>query len=54
MMLALFSLGVKNLRIGPTLPPFFTPGILQKLSDELAVKGIDTAENDVAAMLEGN
>ncbi len=54
MMLALFSLGVKNLRIGPTLPPFFTPEILQKLSDELAVKGIDTAENDVAAMLEGN
>ena len=54
MMLALFSLGIKNLRIGPTLPPFFSPGILQKLTDELAVKGIDTVENDVAAMLEGN
>ena len=53
MMLALCALGVKNLRIGPTLPPFFSAGILQKLTDELAVKGIDTAENDVAAMLEG-
>ncbi|GFO72121.1 hydroxylamine reductase [Bathymodiolus japonicus methanotrophic gill symbiont] len=53
MMLALFALGVKNLRIGPTLPPFFSAGILQKLTDDLAVKGIDTVENDVAAMLEG-
>ncbi len=53
MMLALFALGIKNLRIGPTLPPFFSPGILQKLTDELAVKGIDTPENDVTAMLEG-
>ncbi|OQK16545.1 hydroxylamine reductase [Methyloprofundus sedimenti] len=53
MMLAIFALGIKNLRIGPTLPPFFSPGILQKLTDELAVKGIDTPENDVAAMLEG-
>ena len=51
MMLALFALGIKNLRIGPTLPPFFSPEILQKLTDELAVKGIDTVENDIAAML---
>lgn len=53
MMLAIFALGIKNLRIGPTLPPFFSPGILQRLTDELEVKGIDTPENDVAAMLEG-
>ncbi|GAW85895.1 hydroxylamine reductase [Bathymodiolus platifrons methanotrophic gill symbiont] len=53
MMLSLLALGVKNLRIGPTLPPFFSPGILQKLTDELAVKGIDTPENDIAAMLAG-
>ncbi|WP_428355740.1 hydroxylamine reductase [Methyloprofundus sp.] len=53
MILALFALGIKNLRIGPTLPPFFSPGILEKLTAELAVKGIDTAENDIAAMLQG-
>jgi len=53
MMLALFALGIKNLRIGPTLPPFFSPGILQKLTDEQGVKGIDTPESDVTAMLEG-
>jgi hydroxylamine reductase len=51
MMLALFSQGIKNVRIGPTLPPFFSAGILDKLTETLAVKGIDTPENDIAAML---
>ncbi len=52
MMLALFAQGIKNVRIGPTLPPFFSAGILDKLSTTLAVKGIDTPEKDIAAMLE--
>jgi len=51
MMLALFALGIKDVYIGPTLPPFFSPGILQKLTGDLAVKGIDTPENDIAEML---
>ncbi|MCF7969700.1 MAG: hydroxylamine reductase [Methylococcaceae bacterium] len=51
MMLALFALGIKDVRIGPTLPPFFSAGILEKLTQTLAVKGIDTPENDMAAML---
>ncbi|NOQ64603.1 MAG: hydroxylamine reductase [Methyloprofundus sp.] len=51
MMLALFELGIKNVQIGPTLPPFFTAGILDKLSTELALKSIDTVENDIAMML---
>lgn len=51
MMLAVFALGIKNVRIGPTLPPFFSAGILEKLTNELAIKGIDTPENDIAAML---
>lgn len=51
MMLALFALGIKNVRIGPTLPPFFSAGIMKKLTDQLAVKGIDSPENDIAAML---
>jgi len=51
MMLSLFSMGIKNVRIGPTLPPFFSVGILDKLIHDLSVKGIDTPENDIAAML---
>jgi len=51
MMLALFALGIKDVRIGPTLPPFFSKGILDKLTQTLAVKGIDTPENDTAAIL---
>ena len=51
MMLALFAQGIKNVCIGPTLPPFFSAGILEKLTETLAVKGIDTPENDIASML---
>lgn len=52
-MLALFSLEAKNIRLGPTLPPFFTPNLLQLLGKRFALKGIDTVENDITAMLKG-
>jgi len=51
MMLALFKQGLKNVIIGPTLPPFFSAGILKQLTDELSVQGISTVEQDIAAML---
>jgi len=51
MMLALFDLGIKNVTIGPTLPPFFSAGILEKLKNELSIKGIETVEKDIASML---
>ncbi|MDQ7091512.1 MAG: hydroxylamine reductase [Methylococcales bacterium] len=51
--LALLELGVKNIRLGPTLPPFFNQDILEKLSDAFALKGIDTVEADIKAMLKG-
>ncbi len=51
MMLALFAQGIHNIYIGPTLPPFFSAGILEKLTNDLAVRGIDTPENDIAEML---
>ncbi len=54
MMLALFSLGFKNMRVGPTLPPFFTPAILELLTDKYALKGIDTVESDIESMLAGS
>jgi len=54
MMLSLFALGYKNMRVGPTLPPFFTPAILELLAEKYGLKGIDTVENDIEAMLAGN
>lgn len=54
MMLALLALNLKNVRVGPTLPPFFTPNILQLLTEKFALKGIDTVENDVESLMAGN
>ncbi|MFK5948158.1 MAG: hydroxylamine reductase, partial [Methylococcales bacterium] len=54
MMLALFALNIKNIRVGPTLPPFFTPAILELFAEKYGLKGIDTVENDIEAMLAGN
>jgi hydroxylamine reductase len=53
-MLALFALNIKNVRVGPTLPPFFTPNILALLTEKYALKGIDTVENDVVSIMAGN
>lgn len=50
MMLALFARGDKNIIIGPTLPPFFSPGILQRLRDDFAITGIDSVEQDIASL----
>jgi hydroxylamine reductase len=52
MFLALLDLGVKNIRLGPTLPPFFNADILTILAEKFALKGIDTVENDIKAMLD--
>jgi hydroxylamine reductase len=54
MMLALISLKIKNIRVGPTLPPFFTPNIQQMLTDKYGLKGIDTVENDVESLMAGS
>lgn len=54
MMLALFALDFKNIRVGPTLPPFFTPNILELLADKYGLKGIDTVESDIEALMAGN
>jgi len=39
--LALFALNFKNICIGPTLPPFFTPNLLTLLQQRFALQGID-------------
>jgi hydroxylamine reductase len=49
--LTLLWLGVKNLRVGPTLPAFVSAGVLALLEEEYALRGIGTVEEDLAAML---
>ena len=49
--LTLLYLGVRNLRIGPTLPAFLSPGVLALLQESYNLRTITTAEKDLAAML---
>ena len=49
-LLALLHLGVKNIRIGPSLPAFVTPAVLKVLVDTFNVMPIGTAEADLKAM----
>ncbi len=50
-LLTLFYLGIKDIRLGPTLPAFITPAVLGVLVDKFAVKPITTPEEDLKAIL---
>ncbi len=50
-LLALLYLGIKNIRLGPTLPAFLTPDVLQYLIDTYGLKPLTTPEEDLAAIL---
>jgi hydroxylamine reductase len=50
-LLTLLHLGVRNIRIGPTLPAFLSPGVLALLHEKFNLMAITSAENDLAAML---
>lgn len=52
-LLALLHLGVKDIRLGPTLPAFLSPNVAKVLVDNFGIKGIDTVEADVTAMMAG-
>jgi hydroxylamine reductase len=52
-LLTLFALGVKNIRIGPSLPAFVTPNNLKTLQDKFNVMPIGNPEDDLKAMLGG-
>jgi len=49
--LTLLALGVRNVRLGPTLPVFLTPALLDVLVNRFAVQPITTAEADIEAAL---
>jgi hydroxylamine reductase len=50
-LLTLLHLGVKNIRIGPSLPAFVTPPVLQVLVDSFGLTPITTPEADLQAIL---
>lgn len=53
-LLALLYLGVKGIRLGPSLPAFVSPTVLNVLVENFDIKPIGTVEEDIAAMMTGN
>lgn len=53
-LLALLSLGVKNIFLGPTLPAFFSPNVLQYFVDTFNIRLISNAEDDIKMCLKQN
>jgi hydroxylamine reductase len=52
-LLTLLHLGIRNIRIGPSLPAFITPTVLGVLVEKFAIKPITTVEADLPACLAG-
>jgi len=52
-LLALLYLGVKGMRLGPTLPGFLTPNIAKVLVEKFGIKPIGEVQADVEAMMKG-
>ncbi|MGZ9410325.1 MAG: hydroxylamine reductase, partial [Methylocystis sp.] len=50
-LLTLLALGVRNVRIGPTLPAFLTPALVDVLVQKFGVQPIGDAKSDIAASL---
>ncbi len=50
-LLTLLHLGVENIRLGPTLPAFITPNVLNVLVEKFAIKPTGDVDEDLAAML---
>ncbi len=53
-LLALLHLGFKGVRLGPTLPAFLSPTVVNVLVENFDIKPIGTVEEDIAAMMSGN
>ncbi|CCX97358.1 hydroxylamine reductase [Enterocloster bolteae CAG:59] len=50
-LLSLLHLGIRNIYLGPTLPAFLSPAILEYLTKQFEIHPISTPENDLAAIL---
>jgi hydroxylamine reductase len=52
-LLALLSLGVKGIRLGPTLPAFLSPNVVKVLVENFDIKPTGEVKADVEAMMAG-
>ncbi len=52
-LLSLLHLGIKNIRLGPSLPAFVSPAVLKVLVEKFNVQAITTVERDMEAALAG-
>jgi hydroxylamine reductase len=50
-LLTLLALGIRNIRLGPTLPAFLTPNLIQVLVEQFGLQPITTAQADIEASL---
>ncbi|HOD84697.1 MAG TPA: hydroxylamine reductase, partial [Phycisphaerae bacterium] len=50
-LLTLLHLGIQNIRLGPSLPAFVTPPVLNVLVDKFKIKPITTPQEDLQAIL---
>lgn len=53
-LLALLSLGIKGIYLGPTLPAFLSPNVLQYLVDTFDLRLISNAQDDIKNCLKQN
>lgn len=50
-LLALLSLGVKNIHLGPTLPAFLSPNVTKVLVDNFGIGGITNVDDDLKTLI---
>jgi hydroxylamine reductase len=50
-LLTLLYLGIKNIRLGPSLPAFVTPNVLNVLVEKFNIAPIQTPDEDLRAIL---
>nr|MBP8689661.1 hydroxylamine reductase [Patescibacteria group bacterium] len=50
-LLALLSLGFKNIRLGPTLPAFLSPNVAKVIIDTFGLQPITNPDDDVKAII---
>ena len=50
-LLTLLALGIRNIHLGPTLPHFLTPNLLNVLVDKFALRPIGDARDDIARIM---
>ena len=50
-LLALLSLGVKNIHLGPTLPAFLSPNVAKVLVENFGIAGIKTVDEDLEILI---